>query len=113
MSNILYLDSVAGVAGDMFAAAFVDAGLVLTEELNSLVSSLGLAGVVIETEPVMRASVRATKLSVKITDDGWKSRFPGSPKHQHHHDQSSSLALATAPDHWHVHYPAIDEFMAS
>ena len=113
MSKVLYLDSVAGVAGDMFAAAFVDAGLVTVEELNSLASQLGLGDVVVDVEHVLRASVRATKLNVKITGDGWKSRFPGSHGHQHHHDHSSNLALATALDHWHVHYPAIDELIAS
>ena len=33
MSRILFLESVSGVAGDMFAAAFVDAGLVTAAEL--------------------------------------------------------------------------------
>ena len=113
MSKVLYLDSVAGVAGDMFTAAFVDAGLVSNEELNSLAAQLGLEGIVIETEHVLRAGVRATKLNVKITGDAWKSRFPGSHGPQHHHDHTSNLALATAPDHWHVHYPAIDELIAA
>ena len=111
MAKTLYLNSVAGVAGDMFAAAFVDAGLVTLEELNSLVTQIGLEGIEIQTESVLRASVRATKLEVKIVGDGWKSRFPGSHGHSHH-DHSSNLALATAPEHWHVHYPAVDRLIA-
>ena len=44
MSRILFLESVAGVAGDMFAAAFVDAGLVPMAELAAIPAKLGLAG---------------------------------------------------------------------
>jgi len=111
MPKILYLDSVAGVAGDMFAAAFVDAGVVTVEELNSLAGQLGLDGIEIHAEQVLRASVRATNLEVKIVGDGWKARFPGAQGHSHH-DHSSNLALATAPEHWHVHYTAIDKLIA-
>ena len=114
MAKLLYLDSVAGVAGDMFAAAFVDAGLVSAEELNGLCAQLGLDGVVIETNNVIRTTIQATILEVKIVGDAWRSRFPGAngqPHHQHH--DNSNLALGTALDsHWHVHYPAIDKFLA-
>ncbi|MBV9242832.1 MAG: LarC family nickel insertion protein [Acidobacteria bacterium] len=113
MSKILYLDSVAGVAGDMFTAAFVDAAVVSLEELNSLAGRLGLEGVEIITEKVLRASVQATRLSVNIVGDGWRSRFPGATGHSHHHHDNSNLALGTAYDrHWHVHYPEVDKFLA-
>lgn len=113
MAKALYLDSVAGVAGDMFTAAFVDAGLVTVEELNSLVSQLGLDGVVIETSEVIRAAIKATTLEVKIVGDGWRSQFPAGIGHAHHQADNSNLALGTALDHhWHVHYPAIDKFLA-
>lgn len=115
MPKALYLDSVAGVAGDMFTAAFVDAGLVTTDELNSLVSQLGLDGVVIESRDVIRATIKATHIGVKIVGDEWRSRFPGGSSHAHSHQvhDNSNLALGTAVDHhWHVHYPAIDSFIA-
>ena len=113
MAKVLYLDSVAGVAGDMFAAAFVDAGLVTAEELNGLCAQLGLDGVVVETESVIRATVTATKLDVKIVGDAWRSRFPGAGGNGHHSPDNSNLAVGTALDsHWHVHYPAIDKFLA-
>ncbi|MFL6375502.1 MAG: LarC family nickel insertion protein [Pyrinomonadaceae bacterium] len=113
MGKALYLDSVAGVAGDMFTAAFVDAGLISVEELNSLASQLGLDGVMVETHDVIRATIKATTLEVKIVGDAWRSRFPGASGHGHHHHDNSNLALGTAVGHdWHVDYPAIDKFLA-
>jgi uncharacterized protein (TIGR00299 family) protein len=64
MSRILFLESVAGVAGDMFTAAFVDAGLVTAAELAAIPAKLGLAGVRVETRHVIRATLRATHLTV-------------------------------------------------
>jgi hypothetical protein len=64
MAKALFLESVAGVAGDMFAAALVDAGLVTVEELAALPAKLGLAAVEISVENVTRATTRATHLRV-------------------------------------------------
>ncbi len=64
MSRVLFLESVSGVAGDMFAAAFVDAGLVGAEELAAIPARLGLDGVRVEIAPVIRATMRATHLKV-------------------------------------------------
>ena len=114
MAKALYLDSVAGVAGDMFTAAFVDAGLVSIDELNSLVEQLGLDGVIIEASSVIRATIHATRIEVKIVGDTWRTRFPGGSSHAHSHTvtDNSNLALGAALDHhWHVHYPAIDKFL--
>ena len=65
MAKALFLESVAGVAGDMFAAAFVDAGLVSHEELAALPAKLGLTAVEISVENVIRATMRATHLAVR------------------------------------------------
>ena len=48
MSRILFLESVSGVAGDMFAAAFVDAGLVTAAELAAVPARLGWPAVRVE-----------------------------------------------------------------
>jgi uncharacterized protein (TIGR00299 family) protein len=112
MAKALYLDSVAGVAGDMFTAAFVDGGLVTVAELNLLVSQLGLDGVILATHGVICATITATALEVQIVGERWRSRFPAASAQGHHQHDNSNLALGTALDRWHVHYPAIDAFIA-
>lgn len=97
----------------MFTAAFMDAGLVEVEELNKLATQLGLDGIYIHTETVMRASVAATRIDIKQVADGWKARFPGRDHlHPHHHHDNTNLAVGQAIEHWHVHYPDIDRLLA-
>jgi pyridinium-3,5-bisthiocarboxylic acid mononucleotide nickel chelatase len=120
----MFLDSVAGVAGDMFAAAFVDAGIVTIKELNDVIAQLGLTGVRVASEDVIRATIRATRISVEADSEEWKHRFSKGHSHDHqnrqshthdhhHHDHSSNLALSDeARDHWHVHYGEIDKLLA-
>lgn len=118
MGKVLFLDGVAGVAGDMFAAAFVDAGLVTQVELDALVRDLGLTGVFVEIESVSRASVTAKHMKVTWHDETWKQRF--SHHHEsyhespHHHDESANLLLGDDPEyHWHTHYRDVDSLIAS
>jgi len=119
MGKVLFLDSVAGVAGDMFAAAFVDAGVVTVPELNHLVEKLGLTGVRVAAEDVIRATVKATRVMVESDSDEWKSRFSNGHSHghdhshhHHHHDHTTNLLVAEDHDsHWHVHYAEIDRLI--
>lgn len=125
MGKALFLESVAGVAGDMFAAAFVDAGLVTGEELTGLVGRLGLDGVTIEVKSVIRATVKATHISVKWRDEAWKQNFGHehddghSHDHEHYHGPShehenTNLLLGEdAATHWHTHYKDIDALIGS
>ncbi|MGE3467904.1 MAG: LarC family nickel insertion protein, partial [Pyrinomonadaceae bacterium] len=121
MSKILFLESVAGVAGDMFTAAFVNAGLVSKAELDDLVAKLGLDGVSVEIIPVTRATVAATHVKVTWTDESWKSRFahshvtrqPAGHAHHHHHHDTNLLLGDDAEDHWHTHYRDVDDLIAS
>ena len=111
MGKALFLESVAGVAGDMFAASFVDAGLVTRDELTTLVEQLGLAGVTIEVESVIRATVKATHISVKWRDEGWKQSFGHGHHdhgHSHKHENTNLLLGDEAKTHWHTHYTDID-----
>lgn len=61
--RIAFLDCVAGVAGDMWVAALLDAGLDLVA-LQSLVGSLGIPGVEVGVERVRRAGLAATRFKV-------------------------------------------------
>lgn len=140
MSKILFLESVAGVAGDMFAASFVDAGFVTTEELNKLPELLGLRDVVIETKSVQRATMRATHLNVKWHGEAWKQTLESDHQHEHSHHKHSHrphqhkhqplparqaeeagsaneffntnvLLGAQVQAHWHTHYRDIDRLL--
>ena len=80
----LYLESVAGIAGDMFAAAFVDAGLLDAEKARGVPALLGLSEVRVEISRVRRAELAATHLRVLVEE---REREHG---------------------HGHAHYPALD-----
>lgn len=115
MSRILYLESVAGVAGDMFAAAFVDAGLVSVEELARLPGQLGFAGVTIEARPVLKAAIRATHLRVLATagpeTQPWGHAHGGTGAEPvgHVHESTETHLVVDAPaQHQHTHYVDID-----
>ncbi len=109
MSKALFLESVAGVAGDMFAAAFVDAGLVTAEELSDLAAKLGLDGVLVEIESVIKATVKATHIKVNLLDESWKTNFGANHVHEHHVHENTNLLLGDdVARHWHTHYTDID-----
>lgn len=81
--RILFLESVAGIAGDMFTAAFLDAGLVDPEEIQAVPGQLGSADVRVEITASERAGAMATHVQVVLPED---------------HDDSG---------HRHYHYPAL------
>ncbi len=110
MGKALFLESVAGVAGDMFTAGFVDAGLITHEELSRLVEHLGLNGVTIEVESVIRATIKATHISVRWHDESWKRNFGHEHTHDqpHHHENTNLLLADDTRKHWHTHYTDVD-----
>ncbi|MBI4625082.1 MAG: LarC family nickel insertion protein [Verrucomicrobia bacterium] len=132
MSKILFLDSVAGVAGDMFAAAFVDAGLVAASELAVLPAQLGFNAVEIDVRSVTKATMCATHLSVTSqsesaphslshSHDGHAHEHDGPEHHAHDHHahgtppasgSESHLVVDPAADHAHTHYADIDRLIA-
>jgi uncharacterized protein (TIGR00299 family) protein len=79
----LFLESVAGIAGDMFTAAFLDAGLVTAEEIRAVPGLLGSPEVRVEISSVERAGAMATHIDVVLPEG---------------HDESG---------HRHYHYPAL------
>ena len=81
--RILFLESVAGIAGDMFTAAFLDAGLVEPEEIQAVPGQLGSADVRVEITASERAGAMATHVEIVLPEG---------------HDDSG---------HRHYHYPAL------
>jgi hypothetical protein len=64
--KIAYLDTIAGIAGDMTLAAFVSAGLPIDELANEL-KKLPLAGFELQGRHVMRNAIAAVQIDVVIS----------------------------------------------
>ena len=91
----LFLESVAGIAGDMFTAAFLDAGLVDPAAVQAVPGALGLSGVRVEISEVGRSGARFTHVRVVGPGSGASGDPPpGDPHHGGHH---------------HHHYPNLVE----
>ena len=71
----LYLESVGGIAGDMFTAAFLNAGIVDLREMNNVLEILNLPDVSISLEDTRRRGIPCSYLEVRIDSDSWKQRF--------------------------------------
>lgn len=89
----LYLESVSGIAGDMFAAAFIHAGLLDPHAAEDVPRQLGLDGTRVMISSVHRAEVAATHLEVVVANGDH-----GDHHHGHH-------------GHAHTHYPALDALL--
>ncbi len=74
------LDPAAGISGDMVLGALLDAGAPL-EWLTGLPARLGIPEVTIETESVMRCSIRCRKVAVRLPDG--RVEQPGDAGHDH------------------------------
>jgi uncharacterized protein (TIGR00299 family) protein len=81
------LDPAAGVSGDMLLGALISAGAP-REWLLGLPRRLGLDGVTVEIEEVLRASLRATKVTVRAPDG--RSEEPADLGLENGHAQPSS-----------------------
>ena len=78
--RIAYLEPVGGLSGDMFLGALVDAGLPV-ETLNDMIERLGLDGVTVSAEPVVKTGISATQVSVHAHGHGHDHGH----SHDHHH----------------------------
>jgi uncharacterized protein (TIGR00299 family) protein len=99
----LFLESIAGIAGDMFAASFVDSGLINPEELLRLPVLLGLIDVNIKISKVIRATQQATHIGVTQDVQKTKNKFIAFKATPH----SSVLGTTTSPDN-HNHTPYLN-----
>lgn len=79
----LFCDNIAGIAGNMFAASFVDAGLVTQQELKELTVKLGLPEIKLLFHKVDKSGIEATLLEVDLSK--LNDQHPDSSGH--HHDQ--------------------------
>ncbi|MFN3481028.1 MAG: nickel insertion protein, partial [Thermodesulfovibrionales bacterium] len=67
MDKVAYLDCFAGVSGDMLLGAIVDSGIPLMKIEESL-KALPLKGYRLVEERVKRSFLKATKVTVRITE---------------------------------------------
>jgi len=95
----LYLESFAGIAGDMFTAAFLDAGLVEPEAIRAVPGLLHLKNVEVEITDTQRASARFTKVRVVLPE--------GAEAGDHHHVGENHSQQHHEKGHHHHHYPAL------
>lgn len=109
MSRHLHLDLHAGIAGDMFLGLLIDLGLP-PAVLEGLPARLGLSGVTVSCEHVLRGSLRCGRVHVDVR--GWHepaARVVGEPGHDPHHahdrahDHEHAHAHDDDHDHDHVH----------
>ncbi len=94
--KIGYIECFAGISGDMFLGALMDAGASL-ERLRHAVASLNL-GAELQVSPVLRSGIQATKISVLV--DGHEA---DSAVHDHHHQHDGHPHDHHAHDHKHSH----------
>lgn len=118
----LFLESVAGVAGDMFTAAFVDAGLLDAGRATEVPRLLGLDGVEVEVRKVHRAELAATHVNVRVEGRGADAHAHGPdhghghPHHHHdhdhdHHHHDHGPGHAHGHTHGHARYPELDALL--
>jgi uncharacterized protein (DUF111 family) len=78
----LYFDCFAGAAGDMILGALIDAGVPLAAVQQAL-GSLGVEGVSVSADRVLKTGVSATNFRVHET--AAESRQPAGGTHRHYH----------------------------
>lgn len=76
--KIAYLDTIAGISGDMTLGAFISAGLPL-DVLQNEIQKLNLKGVEIQASHVVRNGITAVHVDVVVSE------------HQHHHRSLSHI----------------------
>jgi uncharacterized protein (TIGR00299 family) protein len=108
--RIAYLDCFAGISGDMFLAALIDAG-VDPSVLQNAAAAMNL-GVTLKIETVDRSGISSTK--VHVLENGKLADAPHTHSHAHEHPHTHEHAAAAvdsfrdqrpAEEHTHQHQP--------
>jgi pyridinium-3,5-bisthiocarboxylic acid mononucleotide nickel chelatase len=88
--RIAYLDCFAGISGDMFLGALLDAG-VAPQVLHDAVACLNL-GVSLRIEKVDRSGISSTKVFVldgdRLAEENKQIESGKDPVHEHHHEKT-------------------------
>lgn len=93
--KIAYLDTFAGIAGDMVLGAFVSAG-VDVKKLRTEIAKLGLGDIEIKTNKVVRSGITAVKVDVVVAGEMEKVNDLGEDIHHHDHGHSHDHHHANA-----------------
>jgi uncharacterized protein (TIGR00299 family) protein len=101
----LYLESVSGIAGDMFAAAFIHAGLLDPRAAEDVPRRLGLDGARVVVSAVRRAEVAAARVDVVVANPAHADHDHPRAHHDDHHHRHDHH------EHTHTHYPALDALL--
>jgi uncharacterized protein (TIGR00299 family) protein len=97
--RIAYLDCFAGISGDMFLAALIDAG-VEPSVLQNAAAAMNL-GVTLKIETVDRSGISSTK--VHVLENGKLADAPHTHSHSHSHSHSHDHEHSHQHDHGHSH----------
>jgi pyridinium-3,5-bisthiocarboxylic acid mononucleotide nickel chelatase len=102
MSRVLFIDPVAGLAGDMLCGALLDAGGSL-DQLRTDLATLGIKGVRLDARTVNRGAFAAVHFRVRPAgddadaDEGHSHSHSHSHSHAHSHDHDHGPDDATEP----------------
>jgi len=95
MANLLCLEPIGGIAGDMFLALAVDLGVPVAQ-LEAGLRTLALEGWRIEAQRAVRHAIAGTH--VEVVGEGLEDDH-----HDHDHDHVNVNVNDNVPDHVHVH----------
>lgn len=79
----VHLNPIGGVAGDMFAAAFIDAGIVSLSELEQVVQKV-LPHIQLKSENQLRSEISGQYFQVISNGKIESPEYPHGPDHHHH-----------------------------
>ena len=97
----VYLDCFAGISGDMFLGALLDAG-VPSSTLEDAVAALGLDAT-LRVEKVDRSGISATKVHVFEGQQPAEAALPSPEAHEHSNEHSQSHSHEDEHTHEHAH----------
>jgi uncharacterized protein (TIGR00299 family) protein len=89
----IHIEMIGGLAGDMFIAASLDAGLITVEALEALFAKLGLGPIKVRAERVTRAGLGATHVSF----EGWDPTHEQQERHWSQIDAMLAESLLDPP----------------